>query len=184
LSEVGRLAYASWSFVLGRLEGRLEEAGQDRGAHEVWQLKGLCQALEAPTEHGEDQLRSIVDEVAKRLVQRGVFAIKGYRATPGPGSYRRYETLSGHDNWFVEYNEQNAVRFGESLLWVGGRPGEGMAREPSPDTEVDPPRSYELGERVFFPLDVPTQAPREVVVQSLVAQVEVIAELLRTGRRP
>lgn len=185
-SEVDRLAYVSWAFVLDRLEGRLEEAGQDRGAHEVWQLRGLCQRLEEPMRledlRGSDQrkvqLRSIVDEVAKRLVKRGVFATKGYRATPGPYNYRRFGTLSGHVNWFVEYNEQNAASFGESLLWVGGRPPAGMAHEPSPDTEAAPPRSYELGERVFFPLDVPTQEPREVVLQSLVAQVERIIELL------
>jgi hypothetical protein len=191
-SETSRLSYVSWPFALDRLEGRLEEAGQDRGAHEVWQLRGLCQRLSEPIRLGEDppgserrkvQLRSIVDEVAKRLVERGVLAIKDYRATPGPYNYRRYGTLSGHDNWFVEYNEQNAARFGESLLWVGRRPGEGMAREPSPDTEADPPRSYELDERILFPLDVSTQAPGEVVVQSLVAQVEVIAELLRKPDR-
>jgi hypothetical protein len=48
VSEVGRLAYASWSFVLGYLERRLEEAGQGRGAHEAWQLIGLCRTLEEP----------------------------------------------------------------------------------------------------------------------------------------
>jgi hypothetical protein len=110
-SETSRLAYVSWPFALDRLEGRLEEAGLDRGAHEVWQLRGLCQRLSEPIRLGEDppgserrkvQLRSIVDEVVKRLVERGDFAIKGYRATPGPYDYRRYGTLSGHDNWFVE----------------------------------------------------------------------------------
>ena len=39
-------------------------------------------------------------------------------------------------------------------------------------------RSYELDETVFFPLDMPTQEPREVGVQSLVAQVERIVDLL------
>lgn len=129
-------------------------------------------------------MRSIVDEVAKRLIKRDIFAIKRYRAVPGTRSYRRYGTLAGHDNWFVEYNEQNAARFRESLLWVGGRPPVGMARESSPDTEADPPRSYEIGERVFFPLDVPPEAPREVVVQSLVAQVEGVVELLPSRERP
>jgi hypothetical protein len=67
ISEVSRLGYVSWSFALDHLEGRLEEAGEDRGAHEVWQLKGLCQRLEEPMEPGEDQLRSVVDELAQRL---------------------------------------------------------------------------------------------------------------------
>jgi hypothetical protein len=41
----GRLAYVSWSFTLGRLEERLKEVGDDRGASEVWQLKELCRQI-------------------------------------------------------------------------------------------------------------------------------------------
>lgn len=48
----GRVAFVSWSFALGHLEGRLEKAGQDRGAHEVWQLRGLCQRLAEPIRLG------------------------------------------------------------------------------------------------------------------------------------
>jgi hypothetical protein len=44
----GRLAVASWSGVLDRMEGRLKEAGNVRGAHEVWQLEGLVRRLEEP----------------------------------------------------------------------------------------------------------------------------------------
>src|SRR5215211_5981256 len=72
-SEVGRLAYASWSFVLGRLEGHLKVAGEDRGAHEVWQLKGLCRRLEEPPGEDPSELRSIVDEVARGLSEKGIF---------------------------------------------------------------------------------------------------------------
>ena len=73
-SKTRRLAYVSWSFLLEHLERRLEEAEEDRGAHEVWQLKGLCRRLEEPFRPGtpgsgerKAQLRSIVDEVARRL---------------------------------------------------------------------------------------------------------------------
>ncbi len=179
-----RLAYASWSFVLDHLEGRLNEAGEHRGASEVWQLRGLCRRLEEPLPPGEDALRSIVDEVAKRLSQRGIFDMKGYRAVPGPRFYRRYGTLAGRVNWFVEYNEQKAARFGESLLWVGGPSGDMRASEPSPAAEENPLRSYEHNRKVLFPLDVPLQAAREVVVQSLIAQVEGVAELLQRRNRP
>ena len=93
--------------MLGHLEGQLDEAGEDRGAHEVWQLKGLCRRLEKwIDEDSSEELQSIVDEVARDLSERGTFDMKGYRATPGPRYYRRYGTLSGHVNWFVEYNKQ------------------------------------------------------------------------------
>jgi hypothetical protein len=104
--------------------------------------------------------------------------MKGYRATPGSYYYRRYGTLSGHMNWFVEYNEQNAARFGESLLWVGGPSRGKRAREPLPAADEYPLRSYELNKEILFPLDVPIGASREWVVQSLVTQVDVIADLL------
>jgi hypothetical protein len=34
----GRLALVSWSFALDHLEDRLKDAGEVRGAHELWQL--------------------------------------------------------------------------------------------------------------------------------------------------
>lgn len=187
-SEINRLAYVSWSFALDRLECRLEEAGHDRGAHEVWQLMGLCQRLEEPFRLPEDppgserhkvQLRSIVDEVAGRLIESGVFATKGYRATPGSYFYRRFGDLSGRMNWSIGYDEQYADRFEESLLWVRGPRESAEDFGPSLAGAEHSFRSYELDGRLLFPLDVPTQAAREVVVQSLTAHVEGIAELLR-----
>jgi hypothetical protein len=192
-SEINRLAYVSWSFALDRLEGRLEEAGQDRGAHEVWQLRSLCQRLEEPIQLDEDppgseqrkaQLQSIVDEVARRLIESGVFATKGYRATPGSYYYRRFGDLSGRMNWSIGYDEQYAARFEESLLWLRGPSGSAEDFEPLLAGAEHSFRSYELDGRLLFPLDVPTQAPREVAVQSLTAQVEGIAELLRQGDPP
>ena len=126
-----------------------------------------------------EELRSIVDEVAKRLVKRGIFPIKGYKAQPSTGTYRRYGSLSDHRNWFVGNNEDYAVRFGESLLWVGS-PSEDMRfREPLPVAEENSPRSYEFDKEVFFPLDAPIEAARGPIVQTLITQVEDIAELLR-----
>lgn len=52
-------------------------------------------------------------------------------------------------------------------------------RETLPIAEENPLRSYELNNEVLFPSNVPTQAARELIVQSLVIQVEVIAQLLR-----
>jgi hypothetical protein len=187
-SKINRLAYVSWSFALDRLEGRLEEAGHDRGAHEVWQLRGLCQRLEEPIRLDEDppgserrkaQLRSIVDEMARRLIESGVFATKGYRATPGSYYYRRFGDLSGRMNWSIGYDEQYAARFEESLLWLRGPSGSAEDFMPLLAGEDHPLRCYEVDRRLLFPLDVPTQAAREVAVQSLTAQVEGIAELLR-----
>ncbi len=180
-SELHRLAYASWPYVLDHLEGELEDAGEVRGAHEVWQLRGLCERLAKnhtlPSDHRE-QLRRIVDTVAKRLVESGIFRTKGYRATPGPTSYRRYGTMRDRINWFVEYDMQRATDLGESQLWVGGPLEEEMIRELSPDVEENPPRFYRQGRKVVFPLDLPTEVDPGVIIASLTAQVENIVEIL------
>jgi hypothetical protein len=185
-SESRRLAYVSWSFLLEHLERQLEAAGEDRGAHEVWQLKGLCRRLEEPfrpgapgSEERKALLRSIVDEVARRLSQVGLFETKGYRATPGPHYYRRFGTRAGRVNWSVGYDERYAARFEESLLWL--RVHRRSAEDFGPSLAELPYRCHELDGRLLFPLDVPEQAAREVAVQSKTAQVEGIAELLRRG---
>jgi hypothetical protein len=129
------------------------------------------------------ELGLIVREVTKRLSERGIFYTKGYGVARGPRSYRRYGTLSGHMNWFVGYNEEYAVRFGESLLWIGGPLGDMRPRETLPIAEENPLRSYELNNEVLFPSNVSIEAARGLVVQSLITQVEVIAELLRSWGR-
>jgi hypothetical protein len=93
VSEGGRLAYASWSLLLGRLEERLKGAGEERGAHEVWQLKGLCRRLEESPGRDPSELQSIVDEVAKRLSENDIFDTKGYVVGSGARFYRRYGTV-------------------------------------------------------------------------------------------
>jgi hypothetical protein len=124
-------------------------------------------------------LRSIVDEVAGRLIERGVFATRGYRATPGPYYYRRFGDLSGRINCSIGYDEQYAARFEESLLWLRGHRESAEDFGPSLAGAGHSYRCYELDGRRLFALDVPEQAAREVVVQSLTAQVEGIAELLQ-----
>ena len=174
----GRLALASWSFVLDHLEGRLEEAGEDRGAHEVWQLRCLCQRLEEPIGTGDEELRSIVDEAAGRLIERGIFETKGFGVGRGPGFYRRFGALVGRMVCSIGYNEQHARRFEESLLWLRGHRRSAEDFGPSVAGAGHSFRSYELDGRLLFPLDIPEQAAREVVVQCLIDQVEGIAELL------
>jgi hypothetical protein len=108
----------------------------------------------------------------------------GLRSRAWPPSYRRYGTLSGHVNWFVGYNEEYAVRFEESLLWIGGPSGDMRPRESLLIAEESPLRSYELNNEGLFPSNMPIEAARGLVVQSLINQVEAIAELLQKRERP
>jgi hypothetical protein len=130
----GRLALASWSFVLDQLEGRLEEAGQERGAHEVWQLRGLCRHLEEPfrvgppgSEERKARMRSIVDEVARRL-SNDIFDTRGLGVGQGARYYRRFGTLAGRMVGSIAYDEEYAARFGGTCCGCGAIEG---ARRPS-----------------------------------------------------
>ena len=90
--------------------------------------------------------------------------MKGYRATPGSHTYRRYGTLSGHAIWLVGYNEQYATHFNESFLWVGGPMADMRDHEPSLEIEANPISFYALGKEILFPLPVPSKAAREPVI--------------------
>jgi hypothetical protein len=184
----GRLAVASWSSVLDCMEGRLEEAGEVRGAHEVWQLEGLVRRLEEPlpiyeTPPGSEErkalLRSIVEKTAAHLSEAGVFETKGYRATPGPNYYRRFGTLAGRINWSIGYDEVFSARFEESLLWLRGPRGDAWGRDPSSVPEGCAFRFYVSDTRPLFPLDIPEHAAEEATILSLADQVASIAEHLR-----
>lgn len=76
-----------------------------------------------------------------------------------------------------------AERFTEAFLWVGGPLGDMKNREFLPVDEENLLRYYEFNKEVLFPLDVPNQAARELVIQELVTQVGDILGLLRKRDR-
>jgi hypothetical protein len=133
-----------------------------------------------------EELRWIVDELAKRVSAKGILDTTGYGIGQGARFYRRFGTLAdGKFDWSVGYNEQDAARFEErTLLWLRGPRESAEDFGPSLAGAEHPFRCYELDGRLLFPLDVPEQVAREVVVQSLTTQVEGIAELLRQGDPP
>lgn len=173
-----RLACVSWSFVLGHLEEHLIVAGEYRGAEEVWQLEGLCKKIEAPPELDEQQLQSIVSEVAIRLSAKGILDTTGYSVGQGARYYRRFGTVSGHINWFVGYIEEYAERYRESVLWFGGPSRDIGGRIVLSAVEEILTRAYELNQEIIFPLEVDDRMARESIIQSLVTQVEGIAKLI------
>lgn len=128
----GRLGFVTWEYLLNRIEERLVDGQEEQALGELWQLQGLVRRLEVDADQAiQDgmpvsaveshamKLRQFVDGLVNELVASGQFDIRGYRATPGPGYYRRYGTVQGQINWFVEYNENNARRIAGSLLWLG-----------------------------------------------------------------
>jgi hypothetical protein len=69
-------------------------------------------------------------------------------------------------------------------LWLRGHRKSAEAFGPSLVGAGNSFRCYEVDGRLLFPLNIPEQAARELVVQSLTAQVEGLAKLLRQGDPP
>ena len=130
LRGTNRLAITSWESLLSTLLHDLSPLSESRAHAEVLQLSALCERLlsgelapsmglvEPHADKRDRQLRAMVDAVVAKLVEAGLANTKNYRATPGPGYYKRYMTLSGRINWCVEFNTEYWARFGESLIWL------------------------------------------------------------------
>lgn len=109
-----RLAIASWESLISTLLNDLSAPSDYDALADVSQLSALCDRLLSgeiavpPGGPGWDkrdrQLRAMVDAMTARLVESRHADTKGYHATPGPGYYKRYMTLSGRKNWCVEFN--------------------------------------------------------------------------------
>ena len=95
--------------------------------------------------------------------------------------------MTGHVNWFVEYNKQYSTHLGESgksLFWIGGSSEDMRGSELSPDTEGNTPRFRELHNSILLPLYELIQGRTGKLLISLIEQVEGIAELLPKRDRP
>ena len=186
-----RLGYVTWEHLLSRIEERLEDRKEEQALGELWQLQGLIKRLEVdadqaikdgmPVSAGEahaKELRQLVDRLVNELVESGQFDTRDYRATPGPGYYRRYGTVLGQINWFIEYNENNARRFANSLLWLGCPHTAEVEKKVLPlfdDSEFTP----QLDEgRILFPLSAPSEFG-EIRITDPLQQIERVISLLR-----
>lgn len=130
LQQTHRLAIASWESLLAAIEKHAQNDA--RALADVEQLCSLCDELlsgkfanlelRADPNRGrpEPQMRSMVDQIVAGLVGTGHAKLKGYRATPGSGYYKRYMTLAGCKNWCVEFNTEYWARFGQSVIWLSG----------------------------------------------------------------
>lgn len=129
LQSSHRLALASWEGLLSTLT---RSVAVDSAAHaDLLQLNALCdrvlsqdlanQAVLAGSsgDKAHPQLRAMVDRITVGLIEGGHARVdRRYRATPGPGYYKRYMTVAGRLNWCVEFNFEYWARFGKSLIWL------------------------------------------------------------------
>lgn len=191
LTPKSRLGYLSWGYLLEYFQVILDNEGNSRGSNEVWQLLALSERLEADafqpfvpdelissSDRRIAQLHSFIDTLVQKLNEAGFIDLEGYRATPGPGYYKRYFTFQGRPNWFIEFNEHKSQRLGISLLLFGGPNIDDRAIYSPPSDSIITEVIINGSDEILIPLDIPTGEEEDVVIQSLFDQVASMARII------
>ena len=121
------LALTSWESLLAMISQRAQQAEDVYASGDIWQLQSLCARIEAeafqplsedeiisPTEKRISQFRDLIDELVTRLIDARIASVVGYRATPGPDSYKRYMSIHGLPNSDCAWN--TIMRTGNNSL--------------------------------------------------------------------
>ena len=183
------LALTSWESLLSAFHQKAQQVGDNYASGDIWQLQSLCSRIDedafhplsedelsSPTKMRIGQFRNLVDELVARLVASDIASIVGYRATPGPDSYKRYMSIHGlpDSDWCVEYNDAYRRQFPPTSLWltVTNTPQlSGLQERLASLSRRD-------GKRILIPLKVPVGVERDAVLDSLFSQVVDLAKQL------
>lgn len=188
-AEVGPqklLCLASWESLLAYLKQEFLINDVTNGAHEVWQLQGLCERLDEEAFHPlrpenlqfssdsqVEHFRRLVDDLISLLVKKGYASTKGYRATPSADYYKRYMNFLGNANWCIEYNQTYWSLFQISPIWLTVT----LAATTQSLEKIDllrqesPSRLIEHEKQILIPLDLSLGAERTKVLESMVHQI-------------
>ncbi len=176
------LALTSWEAILAALYDKANQERDEFAAGDVWQLQSLCTKVDAeafhplsedeitaPTGKRKVQLRGLLDDLVRQLAEKGIISTEGYRATPGPRSYKRYMSIRGLPNsdWCLEYNEELQKHSPATVLWLS-------ATETPQSSEIFARGAVEhlhIRKQYLIPLEIPINVEREAILSSLYSQV-------------
>ena len=191
------LGLVSWRRLLSVMGMRVTAAGDSQTAHEIEQLIGLSERMDAdaflplrseelgaPSPRRLDQLVQMLSDVAAVCVDRGIS--KTRRATSGIGWFGHQLTLRGADAFLIlDVRRWATVR--ETPYWLQLREMGGPWTASRRILECLRPLALETPPRVLedpywrcplVPLFLPFGIEREAVLDSLVGQIEKIDALI------
>lgn len=176
------LGFLSWGFLLENLNAISNELA----LQELFQLSGLVRRLEdelfepfqadellTTSDQRREQFREIVSELVQTLSQTKSFSTEDYSVGRGPDYYRRYGTFAGRRNWCIEYSEQYASKHEYSFIWLSG-PWDDDFNEIVDKDEGEGEETviaFRDEKRLAFPLIVPLDAAKPVILRSLLDQI-------------
>jgi hypothetical protein len=110
------------------------------------------------------------------LLDRGIISTEGYQATPGPGYYKRYLSITGlpKSDWCLEYNNGFREKYPTTHLWLTVRKTPESTKLFIKATIVN----FTFGKHIIIPLEIPPEVEQDTILDSLYAQVTKIVEEL------
>jgi hypothetical protein len=197
LDDGRNLLLLSWRMLLEFILGRVESVGDRKAQGDVIQLLGLCERMdsEAFLPLTSEELTSqvyrrvlqfgdIVDDVVRLLVGRGVADTQKLTSVATKGTYGRYLRFNGIgaylacdiSRWMTMACTPLWITFGQSFL--GGCP-QAVRDALAPLASASPPRLFTNEKGLpCLPLFVPLQQTRDVVISTVMAQLDDLAKLL------
>jgi len=189
------LALSSWRALLAHLTQTLNMEGDMGAISDVFQLQGLCDRMddEAFLPLSSEELTSsigsrliqfcrLVDDVVSHLVVDGLATVSDVRASNRPGSYLRPMKISGF-GCYLQVNSEHWVRRRSTPIWLSVRDQDWKPARIARDALLrlqleDPPKVLDGQDELLVPIRVPIGVERASVVEHLLAQVRVVADLL------
>ena len=178
-----RLMLTTWQSLLDRMAQRAKEDGDTQACFEIAELQGLAvSAIKGDKPTRDDNLKQLIAESVKRVEQSKWANTEGLTVGQGFDYYGRYLRLGGAFAWLgIDYRAVKQMP--EKPLWLSF----------SGDYEVDISVKLEdvrsrlkgLAETglewrsgdVYLPIDLPVGADHDKTLDSIVTQLERIAEL-------
>lgn len=195
------LALISWRMILNTLQHSAEADGDRETMSDIKQLQGLCDRMdenaflpvrsdELTSDTGRRILQycNLVDEITDSLVTLGIASVKGLKSTAWEGAYGRYMYIRRHAcllhvncHMWNEYMS-TPIWF---QIWKVGRDKEwsfaSEAKTKLTKLEMEEPsRLIQIKNELFVPLFIPVGNEKSQAVESLVAQVREVTNVLAT----
>lgn len=177
-----RLMLTSWQLLLDRMADKAKECGDTQACLEIAELQGLAaSAIKGDRPTRDENLKQLIAEAVKRVEQSGWADTNGLAAGRGPEHYGRYLRLAGAFAWLgIDYR---AVRqMPDKPLWLSFSGDYGVditvKLEEVRNRLKDVAKTgleWHSGD-VYLPIVLPSGADRDKTLDSIVAQLECIAQ--------
>ena len=177
-----RLMLASWHFLLDSMAERTKREGDTQAHFEIAELQGLTGvAIKGDNPQRDENLRKLIAEAVKRLKQSGWANTDRLQTGEGREYFARYLRLAGASAGLrIDYEVKKKMPDKPLWLWFYGDPADSVGIDAVRSTlgsEAEPGLEWYPGD-VCIPIPLPVDADNEATLDSIVGELERIAELI------